>query len=395
MMLNHGSKVTRLLLAWAIFAPAFLHSAEGRVYVASEPEGASIFVVKIEGGNTVEHPTQATTPGMVPLEIRVEPYELILRKEGFKEKRFSVQVDKASIIKPAAQKMDPATRSVDILYAEPGWQVFVDGKPVNDAEGNVAKTPCTIQLPDGAKEVQLAKEGFQDLSVKSGAPGAVLEFKGKPWKGQSKLLARSIESPSSTFNPVGQWVRDWKPVVITLTREGTFFVPNSEMKGTYEFKNGIVSLNYGIKLDSKVPVRSYRILDNNTMETDDLKDYAGRKVRLTRSKVSNSEGTADSSNVAIPESFVGTWEIPKYGTFVLTQTGKAYRLEQVGHYQSGTTMIQNGKLAFNWPTNNPVAIVFEAKGGKVYIGCYSRPNGKFEKELFEGTPIWEYEATKK
>lgn len=296
MKLKLGSRVLLLLIALVVFAPAFLHSAEGRIYVTSDPEGASIIVVKTEGGNTVEHPTQATTPGMVPLEVRVEPYELILRKEGFKEKRFSVQVAKAAILKPEIQKLEPATRNVDILYEEAGWQVFIDGKTVNDAEGNAAKTPCTIQLPDGAKEVQLAKEGFNDFTMRVGEEKS-LEFKGKPWKGQSKVL----QSPAAIVQS-----------------------QNSDQA-----------------------------------------------------------------------SYVGTWEIPKFGTFIVTGNGKNYHLEQVGHFQSGTTIVQDRKLAFNWPTNNPVAIVFAARDGKVYIGCYNRPNGKFDKSLFEGTPIWEYEATKK
>lgn len=286
----------RFLAIFVMLAASAAWSADGRVYVTSEPDGANVYVVKTVNGNTTEEATPGATPLMVTLDVRVEPYELILRKDGFKEKRFSIQVGKAAIIKPPAQKMDPATRNVDVIYEEDGWQVFVDGKAVNDVEGNVAKTPCTIQLPEGAKDVAIAKEGFNDQNMKIGEPGNALEFKGKPWRGQSRVL------------------------------------------------QGIV-----------VPAQS------------------------------------QNANTA---AYVGTWEIPKFGTFIVTSKGKNYHLEQVGHFQSDISLIQDGKLAFSWPTKNPVAILFSTKDGKTYISCSARARG-LDKSIFEATPIWEYEAAKK
>lgn len=172
---------------------------DGKLYVQSEPAGADIIVEQDGEWRS----TGKATPALInPAQGKVM---IVLRKQGFKDAQLEVEVGD-SIVRSNKVALEQASKRVDILFEHgDDWQVFVDGKPVSDVNGKVARTPCTIELPAGAKLVQIAKEGFLDIDAPADRP----VFNRRPWNGKSKLLEGSPSVAQS----------DKKEIVIAANNE--------------------------------------------------------------------------------------------------------------------------------------------------------------------------------
>jgi hypothetical protein len=168
-----------LLFAFAACAA----EPEGKVFVQSVPPGANILVNGSEG--TAD--TGVKTPGMVSLPKGMRT--LVLRKEGFVDAPVTVVVGDA-IVKPDVVKMIVPRAEVEVTSDDPGWRLFVDGKPLFDKAGAVAVTPCTVSLPVCTCQIGWAKAGFVDVVQKVTVEKETvsLEMKAKPSKGGSRLL---------------------------------------------------------------------------------------------------------------------------------------------------------------------------------------------------------------
>jgi hypothetical protein len=156
----------------------------GKVFVQSIPTGASILVRQT---NELRD-TGAKTPGMVALPKGSAT--LVLRKEGFVDGTLQVVAGDA-IIKPDVVTLEPPRVEVEVTSADPGWRIFVDGKPLKDKLGKRAETPCTVMMPLGTYNLGWAKDGFADIveRVTVSRATSALEVKTRPQAGKSVLLA--------------------------------------------------------------------------------------------------------------------------------------------------------------------------------------------------------------
>jgi hypothetical protein len=95
-----------------------------------------------------------------------------------------------AIVKPATAILTKSGRPVDIMFAEDGWAVSVDGKSAWDALGEPATTPCTVNLSIGKHEILLAKYGFKEISWKGDVTDKTgsIEVKGKVEKGLQTVI---------------------------------------------------------------------------------------------------------------------------------------------------------------------------------------------------------------
>jgi hypothetical protein len=78
-----------------------------------------------------------------------------------------------------------------VYTAEPGWNVFVDGSPVRNADGELLRTPCEVQASPGAHTVAVARSGHLDQSREVlFAPNAEVVFDASLSRtGESALLS--------------------------------------------------------------------------------------------------------------------------------------------------------------------------------------------------------------
>jgi len=130
---------------------------DGKVYVQSNPVGASILVEAEDGLRD----TGVKTPFLV--QLPKGNAVLVLRKEKYEDQKVSIQIGDA-IVKTDVTVLEKPKFDVDIIAEGlAGFFVYVDGKPVMDKTGKQAIAPCTIRLPSGNSMLGLAKEGFQDV----------------------------------------------------------------------------------------------------------------------------------------------------------------------------------------------------------------------------------------
>ncbi len=183
-----------------------LGGEEGKVFVQSDPPGAGIFVL----ANGELKDSGVKTPGLVTLPKG--PSTLTLRKSGFEDKDVVVVAGDA-IAKPDAVKLVPPTVEVEVTSADPGWRVFVDGKPLEDKLGKKAVTPCTAMLPIGTYSLGWAKDGFADMAERVVVDKTVtsIDTKAKPRAGKSALLTFRKELVPGTYKVVHpRWQAVWK-----------------------------------------------------------------------------------------------------------------------------------------------------------------------------------------
>jgi hypothetical protein len=231
-----------------------LGGEEGKVFVQSDPPGAGIFVL----ANGELKDSGVKTPGLVTLPKG--PSTLTLRKSGFEDKDVVVVAGDA-IAKPDAVKLVPPTVEVEVTSADPGWRVFVDGKPLRDKTGGVAVTPCTVSMPVGTYNVGWGKEGFADIVERVVVDKSItsIEAKAKPRAGQSALLLLRKEVVPGLYRgshphwksmvelttdglvamlgaePTGRWVVKGNDLIITWFKYGA--EPSSYVSSTGEFSN--------------------------------------------------------------------------------------------------------------------------------------------------------------
>jgi hypothetical protein len=159
-------------------------AASGKVYVQSEPPGASI-LLQVQGEL---RDLKCKTPSIVKLPQGMAV--LILRKEKFMDTSITVTVGDV-LAKPNPVVLEVPRAMVDIVSATPGWYVSLDGKLLKDKTGQLAVTPCTLSLPIGSVSLRMGKEGFSDIvervSVAEGTTEVIVKSKEVP--GKSLLLS--------------------------------------------------------------------------------------------------------------------------------------------------------------------------------------------------------------
>lgn len=159
-------------------------AASGKVYVQSEPPGASI-LLQVQGEL---RDLKCKTPSIVKLPWGMAV--LLLRKEKFLDASLTVTVGDV-LVKPNPVVLGVPKATVDVMSATPGWYVLLDGQLLKDKAGQLALTPCTLSLPIGPILLRLGKEGFSDIvervSVAEGTTEVTLKSKEAP--GKSLLLS--------------------------------------------------------------------------------------------------------------------------------------------------------------------------------------------------------------
>ena len=210
---------------------------DGKVYVQSNPVGASILVEAEDGLRD----TGSKTPSLV--QLPKGNAVLVLRKEKYEDQKVSIQIGDA-IVKTDVAVLEKPKFDVDIIAEGlAGFFVYVDGKPVMDKTGKQAIAPCTVRLPSGNSMLGLAKEGFQDVvqrvmvketgleqvKVRGRAVGGKTVL-GNPWNGVTYRLYE-------VSNPNG-----WKGLLWCLDNgkfrdergvEGTWTVNDDKLKIVY------------------------------------------------------------------------------------------------------------------------------------------------------------------
>ena len=197
------------LLSLAVILAGCTCAAEpqGKAWVASTPAGAAIFTVASDGAKA---DTGKKTPALLYMPLGDQRVELILA--GYAPATMSFKVDGQAIRKPPSENLVQAKVAVDILFADgDGFAVYVDGKPVKDAKGEPATTPCTIDLSLGQHALVLAKDGYLDVAQKLDVKDATaVEIKQKPSKGTSTLLGTIPTSTAGSTSSFSQMLGTWK-----------------------------------------------------------------------------------------------------------------------------------------------------------------------------------------
>jgi len=217
---------------------------EGKVFVTSEPPGASVLLEAADGLRD----TGVVTPGLVLLPKGRSV--LVLRKEGCADGRVAVSPAAEGIAKPDSVRLERLKASVDIMDTQKGgFQVFIDGQPVMDKTGKPAVTPCTVLLPEGSCTVTLAKEGLLDTmqpaTIKG--PSMVLEVRVDPVPGKSRLLTGTADFM------VGRWVKTDTDTLFEFKADGTFSAPASMLRGQWKAsKDGVTITQQGVEFVLKI-----------------------------------------------------------------------------------------------------------------------------------------------
>lgn len=182
----------KLIPALLLLMASLVAAEEGRVYVQSDPPGADISLL-VDG---VGKPLSQKTPSMIG--ITQGNQTIVVSKDGYVPRQININVA-SHITKTGIVKLEVQTSKVDILY-EDGWTVFVNNKPINDVEGRLAKTPCTVEIQAKAT-VTIAKAGYQDMPIQ--IENGICKNLQVPERGQSRLLDQTLPKNDSTVVPQG------------------------------------------------------------------------------------------------------------------------------------------------------------------------------------------------
>lgn len=147
-----------------ILAVACGAAEDGKVYVQTDPAGATItLVIEAAGQKDTYKEFEKKTPALV--QVPQGEHRLLLTLDGYKSSMLNVDVAGVAINKPDVVKLAPATVALDVVFSQDGWSVLVDKKPVKDSSSKPAIAPCTIPVQKGKHEIVLAKEGFVDMTT--------------------------------------------------------------------------------------------------------------------------------------------------------------------------------------------------------------------------------------
>ena len=211
---------------------------DGKVYVQSNPVGASILVEAEDGLRD----TGSKTPSLV--QLPKGNAVLVLRKEKYEDQKVSIQIGDA-IVKTDVAVLEKPKFDVDIIAEGlAGFFVYVDGKPVMDKTGKQAIAPCTIRLPSGNSMLGLAKEGFQDVvqrvmvketgmeqvKVRGRAVGGKTVL-ANPWNGVTYRVYE-ITAPSTGYRG-WRWFFSNGKVLDENGTEATWTIKGNEITLTY------------------------------------------------------------------------------------------------------------------------------------------------------------------
>lgn len=213
-----------------------LGGEEGKVFVQSDPAGASIFVL----ANGELKDSGVKTPGMVTLPKG--PSTLMLRKAGLEDKDVVVVAGDA-ISKAEVVKLEPPTVEVEVTSADPGWRVFVDGKPLKDKLGKKAVTPCTVLMPVGTYQIGWAKDGSADVVEKLTTDKATVsvDMKAKPRVGKSALLVMRRELIPGFYRAVYPSRQER----FQLMEDGTLrLIGSIDARDSWEFKDNTLIIHW-------------------------------------------------------------------------------------------------------------------------------------------------------
>lgn len=158
-------------------------ATDAKVLVQSEPAGAQIFLI----GDGAKKDTGKKTPSVVLVPRGHQT--IMLQMAGMNPATFELDVVENTVNKPDTIKLMPKTAKLDLSF-EPGWIVHIDGKMVRGADKKRVETPCIADVPLGAHELALAKNGFLDIVQRINLKdNMALEVKARPSAGTSKLLS--------------------------------------------------------------------------------------------------------------------------------------------------------------------------------------------------------------
>jgi len=157
---------------------------DGKVYVQSDPRGATILVR--QGGELRD--TGLRTPGLVRLPKG--PAKLVLRKDKYEDATVEAVAGDA-IVKTDVVKLEKPKFDVEVTTSAEmgdGWMVFADGKPLIDKEGQRAMAPCTVCITEETRILSLAKLGFCDQNKRIENQQKTILFSDTPRRGQTRLI---------------------------------------------------------------------------------------------------------------------------------------------------------------------------------------------------------------
>lgn len=158
---------------------------KSRLFVRSAPSRADVFLGDEKLG---------TTPCLLTLGIGT--HELTLRKDGYSSVTKDFVLKNTDIHKPPVVHLGHKLRSVDVIFLEEGWQIFVDGKPYLE-DGKPVMAPATVKVAVGKHEIQLVKG---DLEIRSEI-GTEAELDLTKKKKEQRKEQISLKLSSSTGNP--------------------------------------------------------------------------------------------------------------------------------------------------------------------------------------------------
>jgi hypothetical protein len=168
-----------------------LADGAGRLFVDSDPKGAAVFIDFGEGLRS----TGAETPAMVRPprgEIAVS-----LRKEGYEEGKASIFVGD-STVRLGPVILQRLQYPVEIVTRSPDWWVYLNGEPALEADGSLARTPCTIFAEAGQQKIAVVKDGCRDQTKrvtveKPGGEGRTeVVFDARASRGRSDVMKSAL-----------------------------------------------------------------------------------------------------------------------------------------------------------------------------------------------------------
>ena len=246
--------------------------AEGKVYVRSEPAGATIELQKGEKKELI---------GKAPMLVKLPlgKHTLILSLERYAPSQLDIELKDAAIQKPEAVVLEPLKVNLDIIYEE-GWQIAVDKEPQK------ATTPATISVSMGNHEITLTKEGFKAISKRMEIlKNETVEFKDKPEIDASKPKLVTVQTPKPKEQPKEspKEIGDQKLKLALGTLIGNW---------TIRYGNNIIR-HYLVKVDGTVSFKEENFVGNLVMDGDnitlDFDDGKMEKIKISANNKINVE----------------------------------------------------------------------------------------------------------
>jgi hypothetical protein len=158
---------------------------KSKLFIRSTPSCAGVYLGEEKLG---------TTPCLLTLDVGT--HELILKMDGYADAVRNFVLKDTTIHKPPVVHLGHKLRSVDIIFLEEGWQIFVDGEPYLENDKPVM-APATIKVSNDAHEIKLIK-GNLVVNNRINSNMKLLDLtKVKP----KRIIKEGINSNSNVGNP--------------------------------------------------------------------------------------------------------------------------------------------------------------------------------------------------